>query len=341
MPDKSDAKRDTGALEGDLQLTQQELKEITLLLEQSQSEVEKLTHRNATVSAHLQQVQSQMENIPPADIGTAYDAALEAQQRLTVMRGQLEKLQSDKLHVEQYLALLQKMGHSPEAADSITSNGKGTLPPVQALIQAQETERERLSRQMHDGPAQALSNFVLQAEIAMRLFEVDPEKAREELDALKNAASATFEKVRDFITELRPISLDEVGLASTIESFAAAYSKKAGIEISVSQGETSERVPNYIEVLIFRSVQELVSSPVLHEHASAMTVRLDIQEQQANVVVESDGRGFDPLNLPEEAERLLSSIRERVEILSGKFDVSGSEDESSRFSLSLPVPSSP
>ena len=339
MPDNNDAKKDTGSLEGDLQQAQQELNEITLLLEQSQSEVEKLTHRNATVSAHLQQVQSQIQNIPPVDIGTAYDAALEAQQRLTVMRGQLEKLQSDKLHVEQYLALLQKMGDSSLADKSIKANGLGGMPPVQALIQAQEAERERLSRQMHDGPAQALSNFVLQAEIAMRLFEVDPEKARAELDDLKSAASATFEKVRDFITELRPISLDEVGLSSSVESFAAAYSKKTGIEISVSQGETSDSVASFMDVLIFRSIQELVSSPVLHEQASAMTIELDIQGQEANVVVESDGRGFDPLNLPEEAERLLTSIRGRMEILSGNFDVHGSAGEATRFSLSLPLPS--
>jgi two-component system sensor histidine kinase DegS len=70
---------------------------------------------------------------------------------------------------------------------------------VEMIIQAQEAERQRLSRQMHDGPAQALSNFILQTEIAMRLFTIDQGKAKEELSNLKLSATSAFQKVRDFI----------------------------------------------------------------------------------------------------------------------------------------------
>jgi two-component system sensor histidine kinase DegS len=82
--------------------TQRELKEITLMLEQSQVEVDKLGQRNATITMHLQQVHSQFESLPKEDIRVTYDAALDAQQRLAVMRGQLEKLQGDEIHLDRY-----------------------------------------------------------------------------------------------------------------------------------------------------------------------------------------------------------------------------------------------
>ena len=92
-----------------LDQTHREMKEIDLMLEQSQLEVNKLTQRNASITAHLQQVQGQFESLPRADIRMAYDSALDAQQRLFVMRGQLEKLQSDQAHLERYVGILENV----------------------------------------------------------------------------------------------------------------------------------------------------------------------------------------------------------------------------------------
>ena len=102
------------------------------------------------------------------------------------------------------------------------------------LVNVQEAERQRLSRQMHDGPAQALSNFILQTEIAMRLLDVDPVQARSELGNLKVAAMSTFQKVRNFIFELRPMMLDDLGLAPTIRRYADMFKEQAGVEVSVT-----------------------------------------------------------------------------------------------------------
>src|SRR5512141_3132944 len=101
-------------LDEQLEESRRELKEIALMLTQSQQDVNKLAQRNASITAHLQQVQSQFESLPRSDIRMTYDAALDAQQRLFVMRGQLEKLQSDQVHlkvivstIEQVLPLLE------------------------------------------------------------------------------------------------------------------------------------------------------------------------------------------------------------------------------------------
>ncbi|MFN8428197.1 MAG: histidine kinase, partial [Anaerolineales bacterium] len=161
-------------LESELEETQRALREVTLMIEQSQGEVSKLSQRNAAITTHLQQVQIQLENMPQSEIRTAYDSALDAQQRLFVMRGQLEKLQSEKNHLERFKTTLERARAAASGGGASASSGgaKSPMASVEMLVNAQETERQRLSRQMHDGPAQALSNFILQTEIAMRLMEI-------------------------------------------------------------------------------------------------------------------------------------------------------------------------
>src|ERR1700690_48959 len=95
-------------VQAELADTQRALREVTLMIEQSQSELSKLTQRNAAITAHLQQAQSQIQQTSPQEIKMAYDSALDAQQRLFVMHGQLEKLQSDKMHLEKYKKLLER-----------------------------------------------------------------------------------------------------------------------------------------------------------------------------------------------------------------------------------------
>ena len=159
-----------------------DMAEIALMLEQSQLEVSKIAQRNASANAQLLQIHERFDTISRADIKVAYDNALEAQQRLFMMRGQVEKLQSDKNHMKEGVAILEEVvdllgaGITPEAHVGSPSTISETLD---MLIQAQESERQNLSRQMHDGTAQALSNFILQTEIAVRLFDIDQAKARE------------------------------------------------------------------------------------------------------------------------------------------------------------------
>ena len=96
-------------VEDALDQANREMEEIDMMLEQSQVEVNKLTQRNSSISSHLQQVQGQFDSLPRADIRMAYDSALDGQQRLFVMRGQLEKLQSDQAHLERNITILDKV----------------------------------------------------------------------------------------------------------------------------------------------------------------------------------------------------------------------------------------
>ncbi len=319
-----------------------ELEEVDLMIEQSQLEVEKLVQRNSSITAHLQQIQSNFDTMPRPDIRATYDAALEAQQRLFVMRGQLEKLQSDRQHLDRTLEfqkrILELIGEGmPGLSQSPGRVSAATAEKLEMVIQAQEGERHRLSQQMHDGPAQALSNFILQTEIAMRLFDVNQDKAREELSSLKMAATSTFQKVRDFIVELRPMMLDDLGLVPTLKRYVDSYQEQSGMDIRLNVMGSEQRFESYVEVMVFRSVQELIANANRHSQATQVKILLDIAGSSINVTVEDNGRGFDVDTLEEREGMGLKIIRDRVGMLGGDFDASSSPGDGTRIRFSVPI----
>lgn len=332
---------DTSALGGlnlqtELEETQRSLREITLMIEQSQGELSKLSQRNAAITTHLQQVQNQLDKMPPQEIRSAYDSALDAQQRLFVMRGQLEKLQNEKSHLERFKSTLeQARGSMTSGAGS--AGAKSPLASVEMLVNAQETERQRLSRQMHDGPAQALSNFILQTEIAMRLMDVDAGQARDELNNLKTSAMGTFQKVRNFIFELRPMMLDDLGLVPTIRRYAEAFKEQTGLDISVMITGNERRLEPYLEVMIFRAIQELLGNAARHSQASLVKVMLDLGEDRVRVSVDDNGKGFDPDSVLQGNSLGLKLIRERAEMLGGNFEVDSTLGTGARVLFAVPA----
>jgi two-component system sensor histidine kinase DegS len=325
-------------IEAELEETQRAMREITMLIEQSQGELAKLTQRNAAITAHVQQMQGQIGQTTPEEIRMAYESALDAQQRLFVMRGQLEKLQGDRAHLEKYKAVLgQSTAGGAPAAGSSTGAGKGPLAGVEMIVNAQEAERQRLSRQMHDGPAQALSNFILQTEIAMRLLDVDPSQAKAELGNLKSAAMGTFQKVRNFIFELRPMMLDDLGLVPTIRKYVDAFKEQTSLDVSLTVTGNERRLEPYLEVMIFRAVQELLGNASRHSQATAAKIHLDLANEIIRVSVDDNGKGFDAESVRNGSSLGLKLIKERSEMLGGGFEIDSAAGKGARVAFSVPV----
>lgn len=324
----------------ELEETQRALRETTLMIEQSLGEVTKLTQRNTAITSHLQQVQNQLGDTTVEEIRMAYDSALDAQQRLFVMRGQLEKLQSDKAHYERYKAALEQMQNggfgSSVSSSTPSAADKSTLASVEMLVNAQEAERQRLSRQMHDGPAQALSNFILQTEIAMRLLDVDPTQARDELGNLKMSAMGTFQKVRNFIFELRPMMLDDLGIIPTIRRYADTFKEQTGLDVNVTVSGNERRLEPYLEVMVFRAIQELLGNAARHSQGTLLKVNVDLTDDLIRVSVDDNGKGFD-IDTVQGQSLGLKLIRERTEMLGGTFEIDSAMGKGTRVMFSLPA----
>ena len=332
---------DTGVnVQAELEETQRALREIKLMIEQSQVELTKLTQRNAAITTHLQQVQTQIAQTSPEEIRMAYDSALDAQQRLFVMRGQLEKLQGEKNYLEKYKTILERPSASvpgPVSGGSVSSGAKGPSAGIEMIVNAQEAERQRLSRQMHDGPAQAMSNFILQTEIAMRLLDVDPVQAKEELGSLKTSAMGTFQKVRNFIFELRPMMLDDLGLVPTVRKYVEAYKEQTSLDVSLTITGSERRLEPYLEVMIFRAVQELMGNAARHSQATTLKVNLDMGNDLVRVSVDDNGKGFDPEVVQGANSLGLKLIRERAEMLGGLFEIDSAVGKGARIVFSVPA----
>ena len=337
---------DSNSWEALLEVTRKEieqkklkLQEISKLLEQSQLEVNKLAQRNASATSRLQQIHGSFETTPREDIRSVYETALDAQQRLFVMRGQLEKLQNDQTHLQEYIKNTDQV---LQALDGVTVPTKSSVEgnafsAVEAIIQAQEAERQRLSRQMHDGPAQALSNFILQTEIAMRLFDINQDQAREELGNLKQSATSTFQKVRDFIFELRPMMLDDLGLVPTLKRYVEAFKEQTNSDIRLNISGVERRLESYIEVMIFRAIQELMGNAIRHSQANKITVSIDVNDVSVKVGVEDNGKGFDIDTLLEGSGMGVKVIKERAEMLGGFLEVDSMIGQGCKIFFQIPA----
>jgi two-component system sensor histidine kinase DegS len=315
------------------------LKEINLMLEQSQLEMNKLAQRNTAITVHLQQVQAQIDSLPRADIRMAYDAALDSQQRLFVMRGQLEKLQSDQTHLGRLVYAIDQIEGLMEAGKPSETPQQlpGKSTSVEMLINAQETERQHLSRQMHDGPAQALSNFILQTEIASRMFDVDQTRAKEELTNLKIAAMSTFQKIRNFIFELRPMMLDDLGWYPTIEKYKDTFKEQSGVDVTLVKTGGDRRLEPYLEVMIFRALQELLNNAGQHSEATSIKIIVNVDENQVKITVDDNGKGFNPDGVGNGQGMGLQLIKERAEMLGGELEIDSTIGQGSRITLTVPT----
>jgi two-component system sensor histidine kinase DegS len=326
------------------------------LIEQTQLEVNRMRDRNVAISAQLSRVEGNFDTIPRADIKAAYDSALDAKTRLLTMQGQLEKAkgtQEELQHFEQLLGRLLNLvrGLGPDqlpspgsrvVSSALTDEDGGlSTKAIISMVEAQEDERQRLARQMHDGPAQSLTNFILQAEICQRLFDRNPDRAGEELNNLKTAASTTFQKVRDFIFDLRPMMLDDLGLVPTIRRYVEAYQEKTNIDTQLNILGEERRLPAHIEVMMFRSVQGIMGNARDQLSAKNINIVLDVGPEWLKATLEHDGKGFDSEETlsTEHAEDSygLRTLRERIELVGGSLDVMSSEDETSRYVILLPA----
>jgi two-component system sensor histidine kinase DegS len=326
------------SIEQKIQAAEQKLANLTTKIQQSQIEVDKLARRNIANSAKIKDVKEKTDEFSSESVRDTYDEALDAQQRLFVMRGQMDKLKSEQVHLQETILELQDMTDFLSRTPLLESGEREINPAefIESVIQAQEVERKRLSNMMHDGPAQALSNFILQVEIAQRLFDMDLDQAKEEMNELKVTANATFTKVRDFIFQLRPMMLDDLGLIPTLRHYFDAFKEQNNLEVNFTASGTERRLDGYLEIMIFRAMQELAGNAARHSSANTIRAHIDTSETQVIVDVEDDGNGF---NIEQAMENSMGIkvIKERVDILGGEFSIDTAIGQGTRIGFTIPL----
>lgn len=210
------------------------------------------------------------------------------------------------------------------------------------IIHAQEEERRRVAREIHDGPAQSMANLILRAEVCEKLLDLDLDAVRKELSEFKVLVHKSLQEVRRIIFDLRPMALDDLGLIPALNRYLETLRKKYNITISMeilSSGEQQRLSPS-IEVAIYRVIQEALQNTIKHAEANCVKVYVDYAPQCLVVRIIDDGKGFpaeEYLQNPHIDSYGLLGMKERVEILDGQLSINSQPGEGTEIMVILPL----
>jgi len=203
------------------------------------------------------------------------------------------------------------------------------------IIQAQEGERQRMAEEIHDGPAQVLTNAIFQVEYLDRMLDPKERAAHAELAFLRDMLRTGLDEVRTFIADLRPPALD-VSLVTAIGEQAAKLEEHHGIAVEVAVEGIDERLSQSARASVLRIVQEALQN--VRKHAAASQVSIGLEG--GRLVVADNGRGFDLMRLASGASRNfgLQFMRERAELMGAQLHIESRQGEGTRILLRLPEP---
>ncbi len=233
------------------------------------------------------------------------------------------------------------MGNSDNIADTVDELSKRQYLGIK-IIEAQEEERHRVARDMHDGPAQSLANVIVKAELCERLLDMDKDRAKNELHSLKDTIRGTLKDVRKIIYDLRPMSLDDLGLVPTLERYISIFEEDTGIKVGFKQYGLFGNLEPAIQTAVFRITQESLNNIRKHSQAKSASIMLEKSISKLNLSIIDDGIGFD-INDSKENHNSISSgyglisIRERVMLLNGNLQISSSSNLGTKLSIFIPL----
>jgi two-component system sensor histidine kinase DegS len=345
--EKVEAVRD--AYRQEQERNRRELQEVEVLVRQGSVEVEKLSQRELSVSNRVRDLEVNLDKYSKDEIKNFYAAAQEVQIRLQSMRAQLDQLQlrrnvlrDQQNRLSDLVALLDEVLSLDNGISVAPGEGVDSQDTIANIIQTQEKERLRISLQMHDGPAQSMSNLVLRAEICQRLIDRDLDQARAELTGLKTAINTTLQETRKFIFDLRPMTLDDLGLVPTLRRYVTQFGEKSNLEVNLMVQNMETRLPSHYEVTIFRFIQEALSNVEKHANANQIRLMLDISGNVLQIIVEDDGSGFHVSEtLADQSGRRnmgISSMRQQIEVLlRGEFGIESAIGRGTRVVATAPL----
>ena len=258
----------------------------------------------------------------------------ELERSLRQMQATVDRAQSLLTQVSMAIGLLQC-----GIADSLQNqNNEQKIEIGLRVIKAQEEERRRVAREIHDGPAQTLSNIVLRLEIAEKLLEFDPTRVKAELIDLKNLVRSNLQDIRRIIFDLRPMALDDLGIVPAISKYLDNFQENYGITCEFLIEGREKRLLPALEVALFRLIQEGMTNVAKHARSEKVDISLIYQEDWTIARIQDYGKGFEvnfALTTPGEHFGLIG-MRERVEMFSGRFSIQSNLGKGTTIELAIP-----
>lgn len=232
------------------------------------------------------------------------------------------------------------------AIDAMLNRMANYTSQLQAIseraINAQEEERVRIARSLHDDTAQSISMLIIHLERLSSLIPTDrPDITRYIADA-QTVATRLLENLRKIIWDLRPSILDDLGLYSAIRWFARTNLEKSGVKVDFWTADESRRLPSHLETLLFRIAQEAISNILRHANATKVSIRLWTEAEHIWLEIKDDGCGFDleetTGSAADHKHLGLLGIQERVSLVGGEVKIDSVKGAGTCLQLHVPLP---
>jgi two-component system, NarL family, sensor histidine kinase DegS len=249
----------------------------------------------------------------------------------------LKQLQLVVQHIESSTAYLLGSGIDPSSDSDDVS-----VEVAQRVLGSLEAERERLYRDVHDGPAQVLANAIFEVEYLERIAERAPAEVRQtlrtELANLKGQFRGSLDSVRGMIYDLRPPELSELGLAEAMRNYASEWETRCGIKVASQLDVKDTGLSPMAELAVYRVMQEGLQNVHKHAHASAVGIAWSRANDSWVLHVTDDGIGFDLVKAARHKKSVgLLSMRERAELIGGTLQIQSTPGKGTAVTLLLPV----
>lgn len=343
-----------------------ELNRLRLMVEQVQVEatqcirlVDSLSAKSRKARAKLAKINREFSAFSENEIREAYAIAERcmvelgaAREREKALRQRRDDLERQLKHMKQVLV---KADHVVSqvgiALDFLSGNVDNLAERVQSMrlqaaiarqvIRAQEEERRRVARDIHDGPAQLLANMALRVELVERMAGEDRDQLHRELRGMQDAIKGSLSELRRIIFNLRPMALDDLGLAPTLRGYVEIMREQFGLNASLTVLGKERRMTPTTEIALFRIAQEAINNAHRHSGCKRLAIRLEFSSGGIYLSVEDDGIGFEPERIPhtntdsEQGFGLLH-MRERVRLLQGEFRIVSEPGKGTKVTARVP-----
>jgi two-component system, NarL family, sensor histidine kinase DegS len=259
----------------------------------------------------------------------------EIEQRIKNLKEQIERAERIGTQVS---VVLNYLNSDFKQVGEIVENAKQKQEFGMCIMEAQEEEKRRLSREIHDGPAQMLAHLILRANLFERIIKQKGQEAViDEVKGMKESIRDTLYEVRKIIYDLRPMALDDLGLVPTLRKYFETMSEYHHIEIAFQTiGKWKNATHPRMAVALFRLAQESVQNVCKHAKATNIDVKLEFMRSQVSLLVRDNGQGFDPSERKEQSFGL-TGMRERVDLLNGKIDIRSVVGVGTTISVRIPM----
>jgi Signal transduction histidine kinase len=338
----------------------QELERVKKETSETIDKVDELEREFRRARMRLVEVSKDFIRYKEADIKSAYEKATRIQLDLLMYREKEYYLKARRDELQQRIKTVEV---SVERAETISSQINvvleylsGDLNQVTRILEsaknrqliglkiilAQEEERKRMAREIHDGPAQSLANLVLRTEIAERmLVKQEFQLVQEELMELKSQVRSGLEEIRKIIFNLRPMALDDLGLVPTLRKFVQDFEEKTKIRAVFETSGRELRMPSAMEAAVYRLVQEAFSNALKHASPTYVSLEMTFFPKRILIVIQDNGVGFDVEQTMARSKTSshygLIGMHERVELLNGKIDIESARGQGTKITISIPV----